>query len=88
MIIYPIVSKLPITTSVLPTLPPSIPPSNGELGVDTILTIVSIVVAIVAIGVTYWLGRLQLRIARLQLHQAQDDNADLRRLVNNIERKL
>ena len=51
---------------------------------NTILNIVSIIIAVLAIIVSYILGRLQLRAAHLQLRQAQHDNADLRRLVHRI----
>ena len=52
------------------------------LNADTMISIISLIVAVVAIMVSYTLGRQQLRAAHLQLRQAENDNAHLRQLVH------
>lgn len=60
--------------------------TGGSLETDTILSIVSLIFTVVAMLITYLIGRLQLHAARRQLHQAQNNNADLRQLTQLVNR--
>ncbi|KAK3372297.1 hypothetical protein B0H63DRAFT_484283 [Podospora didyma] len=85
MILPPVSSALAVAAAATPfTSSPTTPAfdhANTLLDTNTVLAIISIVISILAVGLTYVLSRLQLRAAYLQLQQARVDNGELRHLV-------